>query len=271
MSIERAVLVTGSSGQIGSALVTHLLESTNYFVIGIDLQHSEIKSSRFECHTGSVLDLEFLESISDTIAVSGRALVGIVNAFVHTEFNNVPRDADKLKRKFPSIPRRTIELLNAWSQYPVDEAVNSFKLNCIGANNVVASQLENLLNSGGSSVVHIASQYGVKVPRQELFESSKKFTYKPYAYSTSKAALIMLSEYQASLFSGTNVRVNCISPGIIFRDHSDNFVSKVEDSAWTKGMMKSSDIVGSIEFLLSEGSRYMNGANLIVDGGWSRA
>jgi len=271
MSEERAVLVTGSSGQIGSALVTHLLENTNYFVIGLDLQESKIDSNRFEFHKGSVLEIDFLNLISEQIEDSGRVLAGIVNAFVHTEFNNEPRDAEKLKSKYPSIPSRTIELLNAWSQYPVEEAINSFKLNCVGANNVVASQLENLLNSGGSSVVHIASQYGIKVPRQELFQTGEKFTYKPYAYSTSKAALIILSEYHASLFSGTNVRVNCISPGSVYRGHSESFVSKVEDSAWTKGMLQLSDIVEPIGFLLSEGSRYMNGANLIVDGGWSRA
>ena len=270
MSKESVILVTGSSGQIGNALVNHLLENSDYFIIGIDLHVSTIDSHRFEFHEGSVLQIDFLNSISEKISNSGRKLAGIVNAFVSPEFNNESREVEKLQIKFPAIPKRTIELLNAWSQYPVHEAMSSFELNCLGANNVVASQLENLLNSGGSSVVHIASQYGIKVPRQELFQSSDKFTYKPYAYSTSKAALIILSEYQASLFSGTNVRVNCISPGSIYRGHSEGFISKVEESAWTKGMMRLPDVIEPIEFLLSEGSRYMNGSNLIVDGGWSR-
>jgi len=270
MSKERAVLVTGTSGQIGNALVNHLLKNSDLFIVGLDLQKSTIENERFEFHEGSVLDIDFLKSISEQITNSGRKLAGIVNAFVYPEFNNEPRNAKKLQSEFPSIPITTIELLNAWSQYPADEAVKSFTLNCVGANNVVASQLYNLLNSGGSSVVHIASQYGIKVPRQELFQSSDKFTYKPYAYSTSKAALLILSEYQASVFSGTDVRVNCISPGSIYRGHSESFVSKVADSTWTKRMMNLSDVVEPIEFLLSEGSRYMNGANLIVDGGWSR-
>lgn len=270
MKKEQVILVTGSSGQIGNALVNHLLENSDYFIIGIDLKANAIENHRFEFHQGSVLQIDFLNSISERIANSNRLLTGIVNAFVYPEFNNKPRDTEKLLNKFPQIPKRTIELLNAWSQYPTEEAMSSFELNCLGANNVVASQLENLLNSGGSSVVHIASQYGIKVPRQELFQNSQKFSYKPYAYSASKAALIILSEYQASLFSGTNVRVNCISPGSVYREHSEIFVSKVEDSAWTKQMMNLLDVIEPISFLLSEGSRYMNGSNLVVDGGWSR-
>lgn len=271
MNKPGTILIAGSSGQIGNALCKHLLENTGHFVVGVDVVANEMKNTRFEFHEGSVLDQTFLDTVATQIADSGSQLKGIVNSFVFPEFNNaLPSETDELKKKFPNIAPRTIELLSAWSNYPTSQALNSFEINCLGANNVVSSQLENLLHSGSSSVVHVASQYGIKVPRQELFKSDKKFTYKPFAYSTSKAALIKLSEYHASLFAGTNVRVNSVSPGVVYRGQPDDFVRRFENSTWTRKLMGVEEVVQPIAFLLSGASSYINGSNLVIDGGWTQ-
>lgn len=271
MTLRSAILIAGASGQVGRALVNCLLEENDHLVIGIDIASTSISNPRFKFYKGSVLDMAFLAQVAQDIAISGLELAGIVNAFVFPEFNNdLPTNSSRLKSKFPNVEPRTIDLLSAWSDFPEEPALKSFQLNCLGANNVVSSQLENLLASRGCSVVHIASQYGIKPPRQDLFESTQKFVYKPFAYSTSKAALLMLSKYQASLFSGTNVRVNSISPGIVRNKHSTEFISRLEKKTWTKGILEIQEVVSPIMFMLSDGSKYMNGANLVIDGGWTQ-
>ena len=271
MAKEKCVIVCGSSGYIGTNLVAHLLEKSEATVLGIDLSQNGLKSEKFVEFAGSVLNLEFLNDVSLWVRDSNFELAGIVTCMARKEFNNSAEDyAIKLKSKFPGITERTLKLLAAWVEYPTEEALSALEVNCLGANNVVSSQLENLLAAESSSVVHVSSQYGMKPPRQELFENSEKFSYKPFAYSISKAALNMLSEYQASIFSGTNVRVNTISPGAIFQNHSKQFQEKYSEQTWSKSMLQVEDIIQPIEFLLSSSSNYINGANLMVDGGWSR-
>jgi NAD(P)-dependent dehydrogenase (short-subunit alcohol dehydrogenase family) len=269
---QQCVIVSGSSGHIGSNLVNRLLAKSEITVIGIDIWSNGLDSRKFMEFEGSVLDLKFLNRVSCWIRDSGYELVGIVTCMARKEFNNSADEYSiKLKDKFPHLPSKTLNLLAAWAEYPQEEATKAFEVNCLGANNVVASQVENLLKAKSASVVHISSQYGLKPPRQELFESLEKFSYKPYAYSISKAALTMLSEYQASIFAGTCVRVNTISPGSVFQNQSEEFQEKYAAQTWSKSMLYVEDIVKPIEFLLSDASNYINGANLIVDGGWSRA
>ena len=88
MSRDCTVLVAGSSGQIGSALATYLLNKTDHFVIGIDIEESQVIHPRFEFQKGSVLDLNFLEAVSTRISESSKELKGVVNAFVFPEYNN---------------------------------------------------------------------------------------------------------------------------------------------------------------------------------------
>lgn len=268
---RRCVIVAGACGLIGKQLTNTLLDEGRVFVMGIDVENSALKHSNYKHFQGSVLDLEFLEFVSAWIAESDMELVGIVCALAIAEQNNENSDfAQSLKHEFPEIESRIVDILAAWASYPDNLQLRAFEVHCLGSNNVVRSQLRNLLRSRRASVVHIASQYGVRVPRQSLFESSLKFRYKPSAYSLSKASLVLLTRYQASIFAGTEVRVNALSPGNVENLHETAFIEKYVGSTWTKRMMKVDEVVGPIQFLLSESSSYMNGANLIVDGGWTQ-
>lgn len=272
MPKRKCVIVAGSSGYIGQSLIKHLISETEFVILGIDIAAESIKHERFIFFKGSVLDHNFLNKVSKWVKDSSSELVGIVTCIAKPEVNNSAQEySDQLKEKFPEISERTLELLAAWSEYPQSESTAVFEINCLGANNVVSSQLENLLASKSASVIHVSSQYGIKTPRQQLFENPEKFSYKPFPYSISKSALLMLSEYQASLFAGTQVRVNAISPGAIMQNQSMEFQASYARQTWRNSMLRVEDIVKPICFLLSDGSNYMTGANLVVDGGWNRA
>lgn len=268
---RRCVIVAGACGLIGKYLANTLLNEGRVFVVGIDIENSALKHSNYKHFEGSVLDLEFLELVSAWLAESAMELVGIVCALAIAEQNHENSAfAESIKDEFPEIQGRTADILSAWASYPDDFQLRAFEVNCLGSNNVVRSQLRNLLRSRSASVVHIASQYSVRAPRQSLFESSLKFRYKPSAYPLSKASLLLLTRYQASIFAGTGVRVNSLSPGNVENSHDAAFIEKYVETTWTKRMMKVDEVVGPIQFLLSDSSSYMNGANLIVDGGWTQ-
>jgi NAD(P)-dependent dehydrogenase (short-subunit alcohol dehydrogenase family) len=268
--LNKCVIVAGSSGLIGKQLTLTLLREENLFVLGIDLIDSGISQTNFQQFIGDVLDLSFLKSVSDWICERDLELVGIVSAFSVAEYNNEELEMSmSLLNEIPELPWRTAHLLASWASYPHEYNLRAFEVNCLGVDNVVRSQLKNLLKSSGASIVHVASQYGLVVPRQQIFDNPIKFSYKPPAYSLSKASLLMLTKYQASMFSGTKVRVNSISPGGIENKHSDEFIKKYSRHTWTNRMMKIEEVLGPIRFLLSDSSSYMNGANLVIDGGWT--
>ena len=68
-----------------------------------------------------------------------------------------------------------------------------------------------------------------------------------------------------------NIRVNCVSPGGIYNQNnpqSNNFIKKYSDRCPMKRMAEDTEIVGGIAYLSSDISGYVNGHNLIIDGGF---
>jgi len=116
-------------------------------------------------------------------------------------------------------------------------------------------------------IVNISSTYGNVSPNPKIY--GKSGINSPVAYATSKAAIINLTRYLAVHLAKHNIRVNCLSPGGVYNNQSNDFVKNYIDQTPLGRMAKPDDYQGAILFLLSDASSYMTGANLIVDGGWT--
>ena len=84
----------------------------------------------------------------------------------------------------------------------------------------------------------------------------------------SKAGVDHMTKWLASTLS-PKIRVNCVSPGGIYRKQSEKFVKKFNSRTLLKRMATEKDIVGPVVFLSSSSASYITGENLIVDGGWT--
>lgn len=111
---------------------------------------------------------------------------------------------------------------------------------------------------GGGSVINIAST------RALMSEPDSE------AYAASKGGLVALTHALAASFSKDNIRVNCISPGWIEtgdysalrgEDHSQHFSGRVG---------KPEDIARACLFITGDGNEFINGENIIIDGGMTR-
>lgn len=120
---------------------------------------------------------------------------------------------------------------------------------------------------GRGTVVNVASIYGTMTPRFELYEGSAMTM--PVEYAAIKAAIIHLTKYFARYLQGSGVRIVSLSPGGILNGQADAFVSRYNRLGLTKGMLDPRDVAGTLVFLLSEASQYINGQNIIVDDGIS--
>ncbi len=117
------------------------------------------------------------------------------------------------------------------------------------------------------SLVNISSIYGVVAPRFDIYDGCPMTM--PVEYAAIKSALIHLSKYVASYVSNSLFRSNCVSPGGIYDGQPDKFVAAYREHCLGQGMLDMDDIMGSIIFLLSDASRFVNGQNIVVDDGFS--
>ena len=90
----------------------------------------------------------------------------------------------------------------------------------------------------------------------------------PAAYSVSKGVLIQLTRWLSTTIA-PDVRVNTVSPGGVFRNQPEQFVSKYEERTPLGRMATEEDFKGIIAYLASDLSKYVTGQNINIDGGWS--
>jgi len=97
------------------------------------------------------------------------------------------------------------------------------------------------------------------------------------AYTPSKAGVIGLTSLTAVEWGGRGIRCNAISPGMISTPahvaaYSNEALKKAREAMVPTGRIgEGEDIADVVVFLASDAARYINGANIPVDGGITRA
>jgi len=120
---------------------------------------------------------------------------------------------------------------------------------------------------GYGNIINLASIYGVIAPRFEVYDNTPMTM--PIEYAAIKSGLIHLSKYMAKYFKGKNIRVNTISLGGIEDKQPEPFLRAYKEFCLNRGMLDAKDISGTVLFLLSDLSEYVNGQNIVVDDGFT--
>lgn len=120
---------------------------------------------------------------------------------------------------------------------------------------------------GFGNIINLASIYGVIAPRFEIYDNTRMTT--PVEYAAIKSGLIHLSKYMAKYFKGKNIRVNTISLGGIEDKQPEPFLKAYKEFCLNKGMLNAKDISGTVLYLLSDLSEFVNGQNIVVDDGFT--
>ena len=120
---------------------------------------------------------------------------------------------------------------------------------------------------GYGNIINLASIYGVIAPRFEIYNNTPMTM--PVEYAAIKSGLIHLSKYMAKYFKGKNIRVNTISLGGIEDKQPEAFLKAYKEFCLNKGMLNPNDIAGTLIYLLSDLSKFVNGQNIVVDDGFT--
>lgn len=227
------VVVTGGSGGIGSALITGLIQS-GASVHNLDLQSPATADVKFYktdlSDENSVKEsLSSIKTIDALIVCAGVQLVGTDSKIADVSLETWQRTLD---------------------------------INMTGAFLSVKHAMPGLIQSGRGSVILIGSPTGMTM-------EGAGYT----AYGASKAGMMGLSRIIAVDYKEQGVRANVVVPGTM----STPMIQKIWDDP-EKGpdlirrtplgrMGKPSDLVGLINWLVSDQSSFATGAFYAVDGG----
>lgn len=236
MSDKKTVLVVGSSKGIGFKIANSLL-CENFNVLAVSRTKPDLKCDFFKL---DINNKELHRDLKNYISMRYEGLDGLVLVAAISSPPLKNNDSSKLQS-----PDEFNEILqtNLFSIYKL------------------VYELEDILLLN-SSLVFISS-----------IGAHMAFPYNT-AYQASKAGLEAISRSLAYELSPKNIRSNSIALGYFKTDMTkisyDNEVLKKERSNRTLlgRWGKPEEVVGAVNFLLSDKSSYVTGSTITIDGGW---
>ena len=237
--INKRVLITGATGEIGAAIARKLHDQ------GCQLCLTGTRESALKALTSELgsnvqylcSDLLNIESTKGLIAKVISQLGGI-----DILINNAGITRDNLFIRMSD--EQWIDVLNV--------NLNSSMILARGA-------IKNMIKSRWGRVVNITSVVGVTGnPGQSN-------------YAASKSGLIGMSKCIASEVASRGITVNCIAPGFITSAMTDKLNSdqklRILENIPMKKMGNANDIAATTKFLVSEDANYVTGQTIHVNGG----
>ena len=254
----KVALVTGASKGIGQGLAIGLSKSGAKVIVNYKtdsdgaedtcttIREAGGEAESYQADIGS--KAEFEDMINDVCSRFGNLDVLINNAAAEqlTVIDGKVLD-------FEDFP------LNLWQA--------NLDVNLTGAFLCSQAVGKQMVKQGGGVILNIGSIYGVVACDQRIYGDSRINS--SIAYATTKSGLINFTRYLASYWQGKNIRVNCLSPGGVFANQTDEFLGNYTSRTMLKRMASPDDLGSALLYLVSDSSSWVTGTNMIVDGGWS--
>jgi NAD(P)-dependent dehydrogenase (short-subunit alcohol dehydrogenase family) len=255
----KTILITGGAGDIGKA-TAHRFAADGAGVILLDLNEAKMVEVAQDLEKHNVTVGTFRCDVTSAAEVA-KAFDRAVEQFGRIDyvFNNAG---------YQGVFAKTDE-------YPEDEFQKVIDINVVGVFHVLKAAAQHLRDSGGGTIVNMASHAGVVGPPNML------------AYAASKFAVIGMTETAAKDLAPYNIRVNSLSPSLIgpgvmwtrqtelqaavgsqYFDADPKVVEQqMIDSVPMRRLGSLEEVANGVAFLMSDESSYINGFNLDITGG----
>jgi NAD(P)-dependent dehydrogenase (short-subunit alcohol dehydrogenase family) len=265
----KTVLITGAAGLLGREHAAALL-NIGATVVLTDIGETALASASLALAREAeaerimtyVMDVSSLESIkrvaSELLAARMRVDVLVNNAAIDPKV----------------VGNQGVQESSRLENFSVEQWDQQIAVGLKGA--FLCSQVfgtEMTKDGKGGVILNIASDLSVFSPDQRLYRkhgiAEEMQPVKPVTYSVIKSGLVGLTKYLSTYWADRGVRANALSPGGVFNGQSEEFVQRLSALIPTGRMAEIDEYHSAVQFLCSDASSYMNGHNVVMDGGRS--
>lgn len=247
----KSILVAGGSGRIGSAISKAILARGGNVSIA-DINKTDVVTWIIQEHPSRAV---FFEGDLTQPEITDAAIKTTTKQF--GTFNGAVQSA------YPRSPGWGAKFEDLTPEFLAEDLEKQLGGTILFSQRVTAA----LKRYNGGSLVLISSIQSLSAPKFRHYAGTTMTS--PIEYSAIKAGVNAVARYLAKYLAGENIRVNTVSPGGILDQQPESFLTKYREECTNKGMLDPDDIAGAVCFLLSDGSTYVNGQNIVVDDGWS--
>lgn len=248
---DKVVIVTGGAGLLGRTFCQAIADNGGIAVVAeYDIAIAEklctsLENASIVPAQVNITDKNSIKALITTISEK----YGRIDALVNSAY---PRNKNYGKHFFEVV----------YSDFCENVGMN------LGGYFLTSQQFATYFEKQGyGNIINLASIYGVIAPRFEIYDNTPMTM--PVEYAAIKSGLIHLTKYMAKYFKGKNIRVNTISLGGIEDKQPEPFLKAYKEFCLNKGMLDAKDISGTVLYLLSDLSEFVNGQNIVVDDGFT--
>ena len=263
----KVALVTGAAGLLG---VEHSIALAQ---AGADVVMTDINLEELEISVQNVLKITGVSPDSMLLDVSDQDAV----SSVRKELVHQGKIVDILINNAAIDPKVgsdvTVKESSRLENFDVDKWNIEVGVGLTGAILCASEFGPGMAAKGGGVILNIASDLAVISPDQRLYKKeglpNSEQPVKPVSYSVIKAGLVGLTRYLSTYWADSNVRCNALSPGGVYTSQGGEFVKRLSNLIPLGRMAKHEEYRGAIQFMCSDAAMYLNGQNIIMDGGRS--